>query len=467
MYYPVTRDAYRLFHEGSLALSRMEHNGIRIDTDYVDKTLDSLTRKIADLQVKIKEDKVYKLWRKAWGLKTNLGSKGQLANVVFDRMGFKPKKGHETAKGNRKEDESAFDHVDLPFVKDYFQIEKLKKVRSTYFLGIKRELVDGYVHPVFNLHLARTYRSTSDNPNFQNIPSRNPEIAALIRQCYIPRKGRRILEIDYAGIEVRIAAVYHKDPTMMRYINNPAMDMHRDMASKCFMLDSKQVTKHARYAGKNMFVFPQFYGSFYVDCARAMWEAIDRMKLTAGDGGVSLKEHLKAKGIRRLGDLDPSVRPAKGTFENHIKEVEDYFWNKQFPVYTRWKKQWWDEYKRNGWCQIKTGFVVYGPHGRNDIINYPVQGAAFHCLLWSCIQMQKWLDANNMKCLIIGQIHDSLVFDCPDEELDEVTSMAHKIMTKDIRKHWDWINVPLDVEAEASPVNRSWHEKKHVNILAI
>ena len=84
-----TREAYDLVHRGSLALAVAEHNGIKLDMDYLEATVESLGRRIKKLEGRLKEDKVFSVWRRRWGMKTNLGSKEQLAEVIFKEMGHK------------------------------------------------------------------------------------------------------------------------------------------------------------------------------------------------------------------------------------------------------------------------------------------------------------------------------------------------------------------------------------------
>ena len=125
----------------------------------------------------------------------------------------------------------------IPELDNLLRIRKLKKVRDTYLEGFLREQVNGYIHPFFNLHLVRTYRSSSDHPNFQNIPKRDKEAMNIVRRAIFPRPGHQLLELDYSGLEVRIAACYHKDKTMLRYIGDPHSDMHGDMAKQIFIID--------------------------------------------------------------------------------------------------------------------------------------------------------------------------------------------------------------------------------------
>jgi len=252
---------------------------------------------------------------------------------------------------------------------------------------------------------------------------------------------------------------------MITYLKDPSKDMHRDMAAQCFKLSKDEVSKMARYSAKNMFVFPQFYGDYYINCARSMWDFMDHQKLTVeGNEKLTLRKHLKRNGISSLGECDVKEGTEPGTFEHHIKQVEKHFWNTRFLVYRDWKKKWYNDYLAQGYFYTKTGFRIEGNFGRNDVINYPVQGSAFHCLLWSLIQIQKELVKRGMKALIIGQIHDSIVADVPDSEVEEYLAIVKNVMIKRIQKAWKWIIVPLEVEVEMSPIGGTWFDKKKVAI---
>jgi DNA polymerase-1 len=457
---PATPDAYRLLHHGCIALSNVETNGMRIDVEYLEKTSKQLYSRIKDMEEDLKSDKVFKIWRRQYGERTNLGSREQLGKILFDVLGHECL--HRTPTGRPKMDATTMGAIDEPFVKTFVEMEQLKKIKNTFLSGIQKQTCDGFIHPSFNLHTVQTYRSSSDSPNFQNFPIRDRKAGELIRRCFIPRDGHRIVEIDYTGLEVRIAACYHKDPTMLEYIKDESKDMHRDMAAECFKCEPEQVSKELRYCGKNMFVFPQFYGDFYVNNARALWESIDAMNHEVD--GVPMKEHLQQNGIHELGLCEPQEKPRPGTFEKHLQQVEKRFWNERFPTYGKWKKEWYRKYLKQGGFNTLTGFKIEGLLGRNDVINYPVQGSAFHCLLWSLIQLNKWLVKNKKRTKIVGQIHDSIVSDVHEDELDEFLQVAKTIMTQKIRNKFKWINVPLDVEAEITPINGSWFEKKEVEI---
>ena len=448
LFQPTTYDGYKLLHDGCLALANAEENGMHIDIGYVEKQQAHMSRRIAHTEKKLERYDEIKKWRKIYRRKFNLDSPSQMSDILFNHMGYEP--AELTDNDNPSVSQTALEQLDIPFVQDYILMRRLKKARDTYLANYMRETVKDYLHPFFHLHTVITFRSSSSKINFQNQPVRIPVIKKAVRRAIIPRPGRMLGEIDYSGVEVRIAACYHKDPNMIAEINDPERDMHRDMAMMCYQLGEDEWTRDIRYCGKNKFVFPQFYGDYYAHNARDLWNAIVVMDLKT-EQGIPLKKHLKKVGLGTY-----------NKFEKHIQEVEDYFWNEKFGVYGEWKEDHWEQYCRQGYVDLKSGFRCSGLMGRNDAINYPVQGAAFHCLLWSLIRLDRWLRENNMSTMIIGQIHDSIVLDIDPAELNDVMAQANRIMTQSIRSFWPWIIVPLEIEAELSPVDGSWYLKKEV-----
>jgi len=298
----------------------------------------------------------------------------------------------------------------------------------------------------------------------QNIPIRDPEIAEIIRPSFIPRaSNRQIGELDFSGVEVRVSACYNKDPNLLTYIRDETTDMHRDMAMECYILLIEQMTKDIRYCAKNKFVFPQFYGDWFFSCAQSLWVAIDRMNLKTAQG-VPLKKHLREHGIRKLGVLDPKIPPRPGTFIYHLRQVEKRFWEERFAVYAQWKWDWWNAYVKKGYFDTYTGFRCSGLMDKKQASNYPIQGSAFHCLLWCLIKIQKRLKKYKMKTVLIGQIHDSVLADIAKGELKDYVEIAYGIMTKELRKHWKWIIVPIDADCEIAPVGESWFKKAKIDM---
>jgi len=448
-----TGQAYQLFHQGTQALAEVERAGMRIDVARLDSTVKEVGNQIEELISGMTQSGVWKLWKKRWGVKANLGSRYQLGPVLFEDMDYTSTS--KTKTGRTQVNEESLEQVDNPFVKDYLRLEKLKKLQSTYLKGIRRETVNGFLHPSFNLHLVKSFRSSADSPNFQNIPIRDPEVGKLIRSCFIPREDHVLVEVDYSALEFRVAAMHWRDEAMIAYASDSTLDVHRDMAAECYCLPVDRVPKKCRFFAKNQFVFPQLYGSFYANCARSLWGMISSAELTTDDG-VGLFEHLADRGIDRLGSCDGSRRPEKGTFEKHIMEVETRFRDK-FPQWAKRKEQWWKKYRKCGWFDMMTGFRCQGVYSRNQLYNIPIQGPAFHLLLWSLIQVVRTLKRDKMRSRVVGQIHDSIVADVHRDELNEYLSLVKRVMTVDVREHWPWVVVPLEIEVEKSETN--WFEK--------
>ena len=460
---PITNQAYKLMHDGCVALSQVEANGIRIDTNYLEKAIREAGVRIGEASDRLKQYKIYKVWRKTYGSKTNLGSREQLGRVLFDVMKY-PCLSRTKAEQKPKADEINLKSTGLKFVDEYLRFEKLKKARSTYLRNILRETVDGFLHPNFPLHLTQSYRGSSDHPNFQNIPTKDPEIAELVRQAFVARENHQIVEIDFKGAEICNATCYHKDPQMIKYIENPKLDMHRDAAADIYMVKRSQVTYWMRDAGKNRFIFAEFYGDWYKNRAPDLWKAIDEFNLVVKDTDIDLYSHLESMGIMELGACDPEEDPEDGTFEKHIQDIEYDFWNKRFKVYNQWKKDWWEAYQENGFFETLTGFIVEGLLNRKQAINYPIQGSAFHWLLWCLIRIQKLMRKYKMRSLLVGQIHDSIVGDIHKRERKDYLKIVKQVIYEDIHKHWDWIIVPLTVEASVAPIGGSWYEKEEIQI---
>lgn len=463
---PNSNLAYNLLHEGTLALARAERNGIRVDLEYLDKMKVHLTRKIERLEGKLMDTKFYDNWKRTIGGKApNIHSNAQLATYLYRVKKLEPVKTTESGQGST--DEEALLDLGIPELNTLIQIRKMKKTRDTYLEGFAREQVDGFLHPSFNLHLVTTFRSSSDKPNFQNIPKRDKELMRLTRKALYPRLGHQLLEVDFSGLEVCIAACYHQDPTMIKYIKDPKSDMHGDMAKQLFKVDGfdRKIPEHSylRSAAKNGFVFPQFYGSYYKNCAIDLvnkWGQLPMGKWVYSQGVTfdkeekrTLAKHLIGKGIHNFDD-----------FVDHVKVIEEDFWGNRFPVYAKWKDKWHRQYQKQGFVNMFTGFTCQGVMGRNDVINYPIQGSAFHCLLWSFIRLDDYLTKQGYDSRIIGQIHDAIVLDVHPDELDELLAVIKDITTVQLPNHWDWISVPLSIDAEICDVDAPWSDKKEIKI---
>ena len=464
---PISIDAYRLLHEGTLALGHAEQQGLHIDMEYCETTSNHIKRQVKRLEKQLDECDLVTMWKKVYGKRFNLTSPDQLSNILYNpnHMDIEPLsytdgdcnkcKGNDEhckyCRGvgrNPSTDEEALVATGVDDLKTLVRIRKLKKLKDTYIDGFMREQVDGVVHPMFNLNIPVTYRPSTEHPNLANVPKRDPEAQKIVRRAIKARPGHKILSADFKGIEVGISCGYHHDPTLIKYVSDKTKDMHRDMVMQLYILEKEQINKSIRHSGKNCFVFPQFYGDYYGNCAGSLWINAHTETHNLSDG-ISLVEHLKKKGIGNLAQ-----------FEDHVKKVEDHFWNKRFKVYTKWKEEWRKEYYKNGYFDSLTGFRYQGVMDRNCIINYPIQGSAFHCLLQCLI----WIDQDSIKenwdSRVCNQIYDDLMIDLHPKEEKMVRERIRLYMTERLPEHWKWINVPLDVEIECSPVDGPWYEKE-------
>jgi hypothetical protein len=244
---------------------------------------------------------------------------------------------------------------------------------------------------------------------------------------------------------------------MLKYVTDPTTDMHRDMAMQLFKLDEydKAIHKDLRFAAKNGFVFPEFYGDYYKNCAYNL--AVNQGQLPTGKwkagqgvqfGDTFLSDHLISKGIKSLDN-----------FTDHVKEVEDDFWGNRFEEYAEWKDRWWKGYRKNGYFTMLTGFACQGVIGKKEVCNYPVQGAAFHCLLKAFILVDEIMRKEKWDSRLIGQVHDSMLLDCNPSELEHVNQTIQKVFSETLPELWKWIIVPISTDTDIYGIDKSWAEK--------
>lgn len=452
--HPHTKEAYKLFHDGVLALGKAEMAGIRIDTKYCEQKKEELSNRITQLQSDILSSKFGRQWQHVYGAKTKLTSPQQLSHFLYKVN--KIKAARTTAGGEQgSTDDEALKELNIPELNQLLEMRKLIKVRDTYLEAFIREQVRGFIHPFFHLHLVKTFRSSSDRPNFQNIPKRDKESMQICRGALFPRFGHQFLSADYSGIEVRMACCYTQDEKLI--YDTVHGDMHKDMAIELYMLDSldkhHEGEKDLRQGGKNGFVFPQFYGDYYGNCVPNLLKWAEKAYLKDDTPALVHLQNKKLITLNRDGTIKQSDK-----FINHVKHVENMFWKDRYKTYGQWKDTTWANYQKTGYVDMLTGFRVGGIMNKKDVCNYPFQGSAFHCLLWTFVETDKRLV--EMDSRLVSQIHDELTADCPPDEISEVAGIINNLATVQLPQHWDWINLPLEIEAEVSPVDRSWAEKE-------
>ncbi len=451
---PSLERARRFNLEGLETLANIEEVGIKADKKYYSKVFLEEHEKIKTTTERLEKYKEIIEYNKKNKKPINFESGDNIRKLFFVQMGLKAPK--MTEKGNEEAvDKDVLSAIDSPISKDILILRKSLKTRNTYVAQFLREIEDDErIHPFCHLNTVSTYRSSSEKPNWQNIPAHDKEATKITRSGIMPSKGFKLLEFDYASLEVRIIACYTKDPVLINYINDPSTDMHRDQAMKLFALPEEEITKDIRFHAKNSFVFASFYGSYYKNTGSALWKNAINLKTKSGK---TIKEHLYEKGIIKR---SASKMPID-FFIDHVKTVEEKFW-KKFKVTKQWQEKVIEKYAEKGYFEMFTGFREEGYLSRNDLINWRVQGVAFHCLLWSIIQIDKHLAENGFRTKIVGQIHDSCIFDNDPEEQKDVIDITEYYATKAIKEAFPFLIVPLQLEWEATEVDKPWYTKRGI-----
>lgn len=470
---PSTACAHKLMEDGLDAFADIEERGIEIDVSGCRNALKRVEDEVRDIKKKLLQTPEVQQWRRWKGPHFKLTSDQQLSDFLFKRLNYEPVA--MTDSGARgKTDADSLEQLNIPWVSDIIKMRTLSRPAMMFVQGLLREQVGGRIHPSFALHIPTSYRSSCSSPNVQNNPVRTPWLAELIRSLVIARPGFAILEFDYGRLEVCGGACYHKDPVMLKYLEDDTSDMHMDMACELYVLRPEEVTKQVRFSAKSNFVFAEFYGSYWKQVAPALWRDITRHNLARRDG-VGLMEHLRSEGLGafRCPDCEAAEKDRfqrRGDraccFENHVRLVEKRFWGQRFAVYDAWRRDHYREYQRRGFFDTLTGFRCSGVMSRNDAVNYPIQGSSFHINLWSIITMNRWAKKYGMRSGIINEIHDSIIWEVHPDEIEDVLEVSVEVMTRRVRKAWPWIITPLVVEAEMSPVDGSWLQKKKVKGLS-
>jgi len=454
---PLLPQAAELFHKGIVAMAEAELRGIPVDVPYCHHALAGIQIKIKELQAICMEDEFCQSWQGAFGREFNLNANDQLAHMLFVVKKFPSEK--KTKGGSKAVDDEVLEDLcpQLPVLETLLEMRKWLKVSGTYLEGILRATHQGICHPSFDLHTTRTYRSSSSNPNFQNMPIRDPECGEIIRSAFLPPPGFQMVESDYSQLEVRVNASYSGDSHLIRYILDKSTDMHRDSAMDLFLLPASEVTKEIRHEAKNKNVFAKFYGSVPQNIARALWRQMTKPDGLRMKDGRKLLDHLKSKGYDHL---SPQFRGDPNAYETLVQKEDQIFWFDRLSEHREWKERWVRGYTQRGYFDSLTGFRYFSVMYPRDVVCYPVQGSAFHCCLRSFYRLAEEMKRRGMKSYLVAQIHDSILAMVAEGELKQFIELAQEIMISEIGRTWTWLKVPLDVEFEVAPPGESWFKKK-------
>ena len=389
-------------------LSSMEKEGIKVDKNV-------LNNQKEDIEYKLKEitNKIYDYA----GEKFNISSPKQLSYILFEKM--------QLAKGKKNKTSYKTDVNTLeklinihPIINLILEYRGLAKLNSTYIDGLKDYIQnDGKIHSIFKQTVARTGRLSSVHPNLQNIPVKDEE-GKNIRKAFLPSNDL-FLSLDYSQIELRILADIANSQTMIETFNN-GEDIHAKVASDIHNKDIKDVSKEERSAAKSV-----IFGIVY------------------GISGFGLGENLHIskndadKFIKKYYELYPEVKTYMDSEINFAKEngfIETKYGRKRYI------------------SEINDANFMVRKSGERMAINSPIQGTAADIIKMAMIKINDIFIKEGIQSKLVLQIHDELIFDVKNEELEKIISIVKYEMENIVK-----LKVPLKVSTDTG-IN--WYDIK-------
>lgn len=396
-------DMYELYkdieHPLIFTLAKMEINGIKCDNTILSEIGVSLCTNIE----KIKKE-IFALTNHEF----NVSSPKQLGIVLFEELNIPyPKKNDKTYK-------TGADILERirglhPIVDLVLEYRNLTKLESTYVCGLSKYIKsDGLIHTIYKQNITRTGRLSSVEPNMQNIPAKD-EIGKHIRKAFLPTNDV-FLSCDYSQIELRILAHISKSEELINAFKNN-IDIHTFVAADIFDRDIKDVTPLERKKAKAV-----IFGIVY------------------GISGFGLGENIGTSVNEAKDFIDKYFKLYPGVKEYMDLTIKDAL--ESGYVRTLFKR------KRNIDELFNPNFMIKKT-GERMAMNTPIQGTSADIIKKAMVEIDEKLEARGLKSKMILQIHDELIFDCLNEELEEVKTLVTDIMTHTVN-----LTVPLEVSAD-------------------
>lgn len=387
----------------------MEQNGIRVEADALKQYGDQLAGKIAELEKEIYEEA---------GETFNINSPKQLGVVLFENMklpgGRKTKTGYSTAADVLEK--LAPEHPVVAKILEYRQYTKLK---STYADGLANYIQDdGRIHGKFNQTITATGRISSTEPNLQNIPVRM-ELGRLIRKVFIPEEGYRFVDADYSQIELRVLAHCSGDEHLIQAYKEQS-DIHRITASQVFHIPFDEVTPQQRRNAKAV--------NFGIVYGISSFGLSQDLSITRKEAAKYIDDYFATyPGIKTF--LDHAVTHAKE--EGYVVTL----FGRRRPV-----------------PELSSSNFMQRSFGERVAMNSPIQGAAADIIKIAMIRVNQRLKDQKMKSRLVLQVHDELLIEAYEPELDEVQNILKEEM-----EHAAELKVPLDIDMHTGD---NWYEAK-------
>ena len=368
-------------------LFRIERNGVLIDAATLAQQSDELGRKIMALEAEAQA---------LAGQPFNLNSPKQLAEILFNQQGLPVVK--KTPSGVPSTDEEVLEKLaeDYPLPKKILEHRSFAKLKNTYTDKLPKMInpATGRVHTSFGQATAVTGRLASTDPNLQNIPIRTAE-GRRIRSAFVAPENHRIVSADYSQIELRIMAHLSDDPRLLEAFAQ-GEDVHRATAGEVFGLTPIEVSGEQRRAAKAI-NFGLIYGMSAFGLARQI--GVDRTAAAA----YMDRYFARYPGVARYMEETRAVARDKG----YVETV----------------------FGRRLWLpEIRSSNAGRRQGAERAAINAPMQGTAADLIKRAMLAVQDWLDEQKLRSLLILQVHDELVLEVPEAELDLLRATLPKLM---------------------------------------
>lgn len=382
-------------------LTRIEANGVLIDSDMLAEQGQELANKMIELEIQAHD---------LAGSTFNLGSPKQIQEILYDRQNLPVLK--KTPKGQPSTDESVLQELALsyPLPKLILEHRSLSKLKSTYTDKLPQQInaKTGRVHTSYHQAVAATGRLSSSEPNLQNIPIRSEE-GRKIRQAFIATPGYKIVAADYSQIELRIMAHLSGDAGLLAAFSQ-GEDIHRATAAEVFEVPPEQVTHDLRRSAKAI-----NFGLIY------------------GMSAFGLAQQL-------------------GLPRNQAQAYIDLYFSR-YPGVRHYMDDIRQQAKQQGYVETIFGRRLYLPdinarnaaqrqYAERTAINAPMQGSAADIIKRAMIACDGWLSAGTADAKMIMQVHDELVFEVAEAQVTDCITSIVEIMTSAAH-----LAVPLLVEA--------------------
>lgn len=387
----------------------IEHNGVKVDVDMLAKQSKALAKRMKEIEAAAFEEA---------GEEFNLSSPKQIQAIFFDKLGLPVIR--KTPKGQPSTAEDVLQELalDYPLPKLILEHRGLSKLKSTYTDKLPQQVDEhtGRVHTSYHQAVAQTGRLSSSDPNLQNIPIRSEE-GRKIRQAFVAPKGCKLLAADYSQIELRIMAHLSNDENLLKAFAE-GKDIHRATAAEVFAADLDDVTNEQRRAAKAI-----NFGLIYGMSAFGLAKQLNITRYQAQDYVDLYFE--RYPGVKLYMDVTKETAHEQGYVETlfgrrlYLPEINS----------------------RNG---------MRRQYAERTAINAPMQGTAADIIKMAMINLHGALIESGLDAKMVMQVHDELVFEVANKDVDALTKLAHEEMESAAE-----LDVPLIVDVG---VGDNWDE---------